>query len=757
MRRLILTALLAVAAPAALAEPTIPLVSGQPRQFTLPGNALTNSFYIDVGANDQQLALTLSGPAGGDLDLLLRYGSPFPDAGPTGTPRVGYLFEIAQYSSVGGSANESISIGRSNVFPVRQGRWYVSVVNFVGTPANATLQATLSSAPVPTVPIEVVFNDPSDNCQIAPWDDATARAPVGGNAGTTLGQQRRNAMLEAVRILAQNYRSAVPVRVQACWSTDQGPGGGTGGVTLASAGPNFFLRNDPEFASNGDMQRLPWLPRNYTWYANSLIGKLSGALPCNVVGGSCTATDLGINFNLRIDTEGRGFYYGFDNGATAANKSDFVTVAAHELTHGLGFLSAVNIDEDRPEPVGAKLRGLDDAYSANIVDVRNEGAGPVVRFMDGTDAQRETALNAFVQLRWDEPEAVDSTLNTFRGLPAPDNYVKIYTTTPIQPGSSLSHIGFAHAPELMNPSINNGLRTTGLSTPMLNAVGWSNAPRTVVDGRPRSTQYFDPSRPGHGIDVQYAGGNVYVVIFYTYGANGEPEWYLAQGEMLDGVFVPQVNANGDSLVRYRYAAGGNPPQTPDPSVRGLIRLDFNQAANAPACRDGVGRDASSPLVLMTWSIGNDRNQRWCMQALIPESLRTSPDFTGSWYAGADSGWGFSLLGIKNGAQNGLFGLLYYPDAQGNGRWAYLQTGGATNGLTLKERRGYCRTCPVPASALAGQFNDVDAGTISLTLTTPSADPGAGNRVTLNANYQTAPGGNFARNNSPLILLSVPQQ
>ncbi|HET7845555.1 MAG TPA: hypothetical protein VFL14_15465 [Xanthomonadales bacterium] len=764
MRRLIPALFLAAVATPALAAPTIALVSGQPAQFNIPGNAYTNSFYVDVGPNDQQLSLALSGPAGGDLDLLLRYGSPFPDTGPTGAARVDHLFEVAQYRSNGASATESIAIGRSNNFPVRQGRWFVSVVNFTGTAANATLQATLSGASVPTVPIELVFNDPSNGCQIAPWDDSSPRSPVGGNSGTTLGQQRRLAAQEAVRILAQ-YRSTVPVRVQACWSTSQGPGGGNGGVTLAASGPNYLVRNLAEFNTNGTQdlgERAPFLPRNYTWYPNTLLGKLAGTRPCNLYAtqsavDECTLTDFGIDFNLKVDTEGRGFYYGFDGGAQAAGKSDFVTVAAHEMTHGLGFISTVEVDADNGT-VGAKFFGYDDAFSANLVDVQNEGAGPVVRFLDETSAQREAALNAFVQIRWDGAEAVTSTLNTFRGLPAPDNYIKMYTTTPIQPGSTLSHIGFANSPELMNPTINNGLRTTGLSSLMLNAVGWSDAPKTLPpDGRPRSTQYFDPAHPGHGIDVEYAGGNVYVVIFYTYGANGEPEWYLAQGEMLDNVFIPQANANGDTLVRYRYAQGGNPPQTPDPNVRGQIRLDFNQSANAPACRDGVVRDTSSPPVVMTWSIGGDRNQRWCMQSLIPTSLRTTPDFTGSWYAGADSGWGFSLLGIKNGAQNGLFGLLYYPDSQGNGRWAYLQTGGTTNALTLKERRGYCRTCAPPASALAGNFTDVDAGTITLTLTTPSDSPAAGNKVTLNVNYQTPPAGNFQRNDSPLILLSAPQQ
>lgn len=763
MRRFLSALALSLAALPAFAAPTIPLVSGAPQNFSLPGNSFTNSFFIDVGANDTQLTLALTG-ASGDVDLLLRYGSPFPDSGPVGAPDVEHLFEVAQYRSTSATAAESIAIGRSNVFPVRAGRWFVSVVSFNPAATNVTLQATLAGGSEPNLPIEVVFDDTSGGCQTAPWNDPASRSPVGGNNGTTLGQQRRNAILEAVRILSQSYRSPVPIRVQACWSTSQGPGESPQGVTLAASGPKFLVRNETVFDNDGSIAtglKAPFFPRNNTWYPNTLVGKLGGTRACKLYAtqnqvDECTLTDFGIDFNLKVDTEGRGFYYGFDStGASAAGKADFVTVATHEMTHGLGFISTVEVDADNGT-VGAKLEGLDDAFSTNIVDVREDGS--IERFMDSTNAEREFALSQFTQLRWDDPEAVTSTLNSFRGLPAPDNLIKMYTTTPIQPGSTLSHIGFANAPELMNPTVNNGLRITGLSTPMLNAVGWSDAARALPSGAlPRSTQYFDPAHPGHGIDVEYAGGDIYVVIFYTYGANGEPEWYLAQGSMVDNVFVPQANANGDTLVRYKYVQGGNPPQVPDANVRGQVRLDFNQSASAPACRDGVGRDGSSPLVVMTWSIGADRNQQWCMQSLIPTSLRTSPDFTGSWYAGADSGWGFSLLGIRNGQQNGLFGLLYYPDSQGNGRWAYLQTGGSTTALTLKERRGYCRTCPVPANVQQGQFNDVDAGTITLTLTTPSGEASAGNKVTLNVNYQTAPNGNFARTNSPLILLSVPQQ
>jgi hypothetical protein len=464
----------------------------------------------------------------------------------------------------------------------------------------------------------------------------------------------------------------------------------------------------------------------------------------------------------------RGFYYGYSLESCSGNtcNSDFVSTSMHELTHGLGFISFVNLESSNG-PIGAELDGYDDAYAANVAKITgtSEPFG-VTPFVAGDDASRAAAMTSITGLRWSGSDAVQSPLNPGLALPSPDNFVRLYAPTTIAPGSTLSHLtGQPGSNSLMCFSTSacgtTPQRQLGIAQPMLYGVGWNPAPRSAPSfALPRATQYFDPKRPGHGIDVSRVAGDVYFVVFYTYGASGEPEWYIAIGQVIDGVFVPANNANGDSLVRYKYFAGQNPPQQADPAVDGQIRLDFNESGNAPACNDGVVRDTSSPLAVMTWSIGADRNQQWCMQALIPNSQRGNPDYTGSWFAGnADAGWGFSFLSFASGANNGLFSLLYYPDVNGNGRWAYAQTGTLVNGTqyTLKERRGYCRTCTVPPEVLAGQFNDVDAGTIRFTINAASQDPGAGNRTTYSVQYQTAPGGTFSRTDSPLILLSAPPQ
>src|SRR4051812_24508807 len=47
------------------------------------------------------------------------------------------------------------------------------------------------------------------------FNDPTTRAPIGGNSGTTLGQQRMNVFLRAAEIWGQRLVSAVPIQVGA--------------------------------------------------------------------------------------------------------------------------------------------------------------------------------------------------------------------------------------------------------------------------------------------------------------------------------------------------------------------------------------------------------------------------------------------------------------------------------------------------------------------------------------------------------------
>ncbi len=300
---------------------------------------------------------------------------------------------------------------------------------------------------------------------------------------------------------------------------------------------------------------------------------------------------------------------------------------------------------------------------------------------------------------------------------------------------------------------------------------WVGGPFTRIGGLPRggiallplagapqlpaSNILFDPRRDGHGIEFVRVRDSLYALTFYTYGADGQPEWYQALGNVVNGVFAPTPDANGKSLFRYRYVPGASPPQQQVPALSGTVSVDFNAPATSAPCNDG--RDASNAVAVMTFSLGADQNVRWCMQPIVAATARPFLDFSGLWFAGpADDGWGWSVLNFRltstNGVTDGVAALLFYYDGAGNSTFAFAQTAPFVNAASVPvfHRRGYCRTCPtVP-------FVDSPAGSATFTFTQPSESASANNRVTYSVTPQNPVGGTFARTNGPFLLLTRPQ-
>lgn len=177
--------------------------------------------------------------------------------------------------------------------------------------------------------------------------DNTPVAPVGGNPGTTLGQQRAFVYLFAADRWGQTLDSPVTIfvlarfRPQGCTPTSG---------TLGSAGSTFAVRNFPN------------APALNTHYAMALADALAGV---DVLPGQF---DIASTFNSNIDNPavdalcltGRNWYYGVDHNPGV--DFDFLNVVAHEIGHGLGFANFVN------EATGANLVGLPDVYSLNTFD-----------------------------------------------------------------------------------------------------------------------------------------------------------------------------------------------------------------------------------------------------------------------------------------------------------------------------------------------------------------------------------------------------
>ena len=777
------------------------LTPGTPLPVNFAPNTLITNAYIDVDASAKQLTVNVAG-TGGDVDVFLRYGSPFPDTAncstaATAPPCLSYdmIQRYAQYHSMSSSSNESIVVTNASTIPLTAGRWYITAINGSSSSATATLTATPSSA-VSTANITLDFDnpstnatDPTQNCDVTPWSDATAASAVGGNPGTTLGQQRKNALQYAVQQLAQQLNSPVPISVHACWAH---LGGTATRATLAHATSTNLALSDNSFP-------MPWLSKRHTWYTNTQIARMGGTTPCGALGGDCDGVDgdvVEITFNSDIGTSsvlgGSPFYFGYTSD-TSSNSSDFIAIAMHEITHGLGFIGLANTDPSAG-PIGARagitngattvtyqnydLGPWDDVFGDNVVNVASNGQSYTPFFgyelnTQPNNAARTAAMTsgntvtssstgsrfAPTLLRWSDPLAVNSPANLMTGG-APNNFPSLYapcdmtntTSCSTSVGSTLSHT--VQQGDLMNAFYNVGQsRTMGLAAPMLAAMGWSTAAAPVASfAKPFTGIWYDRAHSGHGLDFRLVShtqdyGDIYLAYFYTYDASGSVEMFVAQGNVIDGVFIPSIiGADGSTLVRFQYDPVAK-KASPTANTGGSIVVDFNQAANSPACRN-IDRSGAIMLGVMSWSFADSNGNvtekgDWCVEPLTTLAQNASPDRGGLYYGGSsDSGWGFSVLDVNRGAAGEqVFSVLYYPDANGKPIWAVANAQPFVNGQTIpliQNAAGYCRTCTPVAQ------NQVQAGTITLNF-------GTTNTATIVANY---PGGSFTRTNVPLVNLGT---
>ena len=199
---------------------------------------------------------------------------------------------------------------------------------FAAFPSTASAAAT----------IIIVNNDgPGEG-----FNDPTPVAPVGGNTGTTLGQQRLIAFLHAAGIWGANLTSTVPIRVLSnfdslsCTATS---------AILGSAGPT-------------EVWRGPAFPLADHWYHFALANKLAGAVL------DPTTPEISARFNVNLGNPGCltgvGWYLGLDN--NHGIQVDLVTVLLHEFSHGLGFSTTTS------GTTGAYLGGFPSAFDHFVKD-----------------------------------------------------------------------------------------------------------------------------------------------------------------------------------------------------------------------------------------------------------------------------------------------------------------------------------------------------------------------------------------------------
>jgi hypothetical protein len=207
------------------------------------------------------------------------------------------------------------------------------------------------------------------------FNDPTPATPVGGNPGTTLGQQRLIAFQHAADVWGATLTSNVPIRIGASFvplscTADS--------AVLGSAGANEIWS---DFTN---------APRPATWYPSALASKLAG-----VDVATPGEPHIIARFNSRLGLfpdclPGPGFYLGLDTNAGPA--IDLVTVLLHEMAHGLGFQTFTD------DETGAEINDIPSVWDHYLVDNHTERT-----WVQMTPEQRVASAISDHGLSWNGP------------------------------------------------------------------------------------------------------------------------------------------------------------------------------------------------------------------------------------------------------------------------------------------------------------------------------------------------------------------
>ena len=241
--------------------------------------------------------------------------------------------------------------------------------------------------------------------------------------------------------------------------------------------------------------------------------------------------------------------------------------------------------------------------------------------------------------------------------------------------------------------------------------------------------WYDPARPGHGFDLQFAGSRL-AGVFYTYDEDGSPSWLVLDGAALNGASATA------QLLRYRRVNG----------VAILDRVSGNielkHGASASDCVGNPLAQSAPQRIRARWTI-DGRAGDWCLVPLLLANTAPYPSTNGIWYAGAaDSGWGMSIAARSDATAGVSAQTIYHYDAAGAPRWSLAQSSFAQLQQTqpLLRYQGYCRSC-APTPLIASPAGEIATSSL---LQAP--------RTQFRAT--SADGSSFVRN-SPLELLTDP--
>ncbi|MGB6382342.1 MAG: Ig-like domain-containing protein [Syntrophobacteria bacterium] len=397
-----------------------------------------------------------------------------------------------------------------------------------------------------------------------------ADSTVGGNTAVTLGEQRLSAFQYAADMWGNLLDSSVAIFVGAnfdplfCDATS---------AVLGSAGTNTVHRN------------FVGAPFSDTWYPAALANSLTGTDLAP------TFDDIGATFNSSIGTTcpfPNVWYYGLD-GNPPEGTIDFVTIVLHELGHGLGFQTLVNLS------IGAKFNNFDDTFMLNLED---HTTGEVYPNM--TDNDRVSASINTGNLHWVGTNVIADSGGLTTGRD-PSGHVEMYAPNPQEPGSSVSHFSTSLSPdELMEPFYTGANQAVGLAEALMQDIGWVTV--NPINGAPTSTSATittDEDTASSGVTPSVTdpdNGDTHTFSIISQPANGTAS--VSSNQL---IYTPSADFNGTDSFTFKATDTGGL------WVEGTASVTVNPINDAPvAVNDAYSVDEDTTLtVALPGILGND--------------------------------------------------------------------------------------------------------------------------------------------------------
>ncbi|WP_340111411.1 T9SS type A sorting domain-containing protein [Maribellus mangrovi] len=369
--------------------------------------------------------------------------------------------------------------------------------------------------------------------------------------GTGFPAAAKPALDTAVAIWESILESDMPIHLRVTWS----PGLGTN--TLASCGPETYYSNFKD------------APLKDRYYAVAIAEKIAGEELNGV-----TRPDIEATFSSRIS-----WYYGTD-GNTPEDKYDFVSVALHEIAHGLGFAGFFFVESDLG---GYAYYEFGDATTYDVLVERLSGAKLLDHHLfSNPSTELESALTGSLYANSPVAKKRNSRVRP-----------KLYAPSPFDAGSSINHLDddtyrTGNENSLMTHAVGMGeaIHDPGpLTRGIMEDIGWTNLiiRHTPVKDKEEVTLLNFTANIDSYYDIEE--GSVRVIYSTDHFETTQDTLVLtASGNGED--FFASLEPEGDNDIQYFLEAG---------DINGRVRTS---PWNAPDSLHNVhfGPDNKAPVI-----------------------------------------------------------------------------------------------------------------------------------------------------------------